>query len=84
MPSVDLWLSVEFMELLVQVEFGHLAMKDPRRTVCMCVSMRVCVSVCVCACVRVYTSINLRVSQYQQTLSRKSLKLNCVVVNCAK
>lgn len=76
MPSVDLWLSVEFIELLVQVEFGHLAMKDPRRTVCMCVSMRVCV--------RVYTSINLRVSQYQQTLSRKSLKLNCVVVNCAK
>lgn len=48
--------------------------------------LHVCKHACVCVgvCVHVYTSINLRVSQYQQTLSRKSLKLNCVVVNCAK
>lgn len=39
--GVDLWHSVEFRELLVQVEFGHLGVEDPRRTICVCVSMHV-------------------------------------------
>lgn len=44
--AADLWRSVEFRELLLQVEFGHLAAEDPQRTICMCIGMRVRMCVC--------------------------------------
>lgn len=45
--GVDLWHSVEFRELLVQVEFGHLAAEDPQRD-----HLHVCEHVCVNVCAR--------------------------------
>lgn len=54
--------SVEFRELLVQVEFGHLAAEAPQRAICMCVS--VCVNVCVCmsVCTHVHVRVKIRLS----------------------
>lgn len=62
MRGVDLWHAVEFRELLVQVEFGHLAAKDPQRSIRMCLSM--CVNVCACAsmCTHEHVCVKFRLS----------------------
>lgn len=62
--GADLLRSVEFRELLVQVEFGHLAVEDPQRTICKSVSLHVCVctSVCLSVCTPVLVCVKIRLS----------------------
>lgn len=46
-PRIDLWQPAKFRELLVEVEFGHLAVEDPQRTICTSVWKCECEGVCV-------------------------------------